>query len=100
MLERLVEVVYPVEILGSILVLLDEDADVDQGENDVADVIRGADPPVLENGPGHRPEALEGEVTHPLVELPARDVARRRQPRDQAGQCGTPEQLSPRGKLR
>ena len=49
---------------------------VDEGEDDGAEVFGRVDAPMLENGPGHRSKAMQGETTHAVGQLLARDVPR------------------------
>src|SRR5512146_1427095 len=62
------------EVGQVVFVLLDEDAGFDEREDELADVGRGADAPVLQDGAGHGTEALDGEVADALDQLPSADV--------------------------
>ncbi len=52
----------------------DQEADLDEYEDDAADVVRGLDAPVRQHGAGREAELLEREVAARLRQLLARDV--------------------------
>src|SRR5690606_6096828 len=73
-LEGLLEIVDPVEAVDRVVVLLDEHAEVDQGEHDLAQVTGSRDPPVFEYRAGHEAPALKRQIAAAHRELGAADV--------------------------
>ena len=80
MLECFLEVENVAEVLGAVPVLPDQDTAVDEREDDVAQIFGRVDTPMLQNGPGHGSEAIQGETTDPVSQLLARDMPRLIQP--------------------
>ena len=60
--ERVGEVVHPVEILLLVARLGDQQADLDQGEDDAAEVLGPRDAPVRQHVRREQPELLAREV--------------------------------------
>src|SRR3954464_8043880 len=77
--EGLVEVEHFEELVARVGGLAHEELQLDEREDDVADVGRAADPPMLEDHPGQDAEPLEREIAARQRELAARDVASLRQ---------------------
>src|SRR5207342_1752059 len=59
----------------------DQEADLDQGVDDAAEVLGPREAPVRKDRPGKEPEALACEVTAGPGELRAADVTAHREPR-------------------
>src|SRR2546421_11122659 len=74
-LERAVEVEDADELLAPVSRLADEESEVDEREDDVADVGGGADAPVVQHQARHDAVAFEREIAARHRELAAGDVA-------------------------
>src|SRR6478752_7214972 len=74
-LERLVEIEDFRELVPRVRRLTHEQLELDQREDDVADVARVVDPPVLEDEPRQHAEAVERQVATGEGELAPTDVA-------------------------
>src|SRR3954462_14924865 len=79
-LERLVEVEDGDELVARVRRLTHEQLELDQREDDVADVARGVDPPALETEPRQHAEAIERQIAARERELAPTDVAPLREP--------------------
>src|SRR5690606_34101128 len=80
--EGLLEVEEPDEVLDAILRLGHQDSGLHEGEDDLAEVRRRVDPPVLEDGPGEGAELVDRERTGALREFRPGDMARLLELRD------------------
>src|SRR2546430_2546240 len=77
--EHFREVVHPIEVFDLVARLSRQQADVDQGEDDVAEVLGAGDPPVAQHGGREQPELVEREVATGPGELRPAQVAARGQ---------------------
>src|SRR2546429_1715967 len=73
--EHFREVVHPIEVFDLVARLSRQQADVDQGEDDVAEVLGAGDPPVAQHGGREQPELVEREVATGPGELRPAQVA-------------------------
>src|SRR6185437_1629732 len=78
--EGLVEIEDVAELIARIRWLADEQAEVHEREDDVAQIRGGDHTPVLEHKPGHHAKTLDGQVAARFGELTAGDVTALRQP--------------------
>src|SRR5512146_1177383 len=76
----LVEVEHVAEFIARIRWLADEQAEIHEREDNVAQVRGGDHTPVFEHEPGHHAEALEGEVAAGLCQFTAGNVTALGQP--------------------
>ena len=76
--EGVLKTVSPPEILDGIAVGLPKLARLDQVEDDVADVLAGTDPPVVQHRHHHRAVLFQRVLPQAVEQLRARDVAFRR----------------------
>src|SRR2546425_899342 len=77
--EHFREVVHPIEVFDLVARLSRQQADVDQGEDDVAEVLGAGDPPVAQHCGREQPELVEREVATGPGELRPAQVAARGQ---------------------
>src|SRR5436190_7150907 len=73
--ERFREIVHLIEVLDPVAVLPGEEADVDEHEDDAAEVLRRGDTPVGEHGRREQAELLEREIAARPGELAAGEMA-------------------------
>src|SRR6266516_3344981 len=73
--ESLRKIVHPIEILDPVALLPGEEADVDEHEDDAAEVLRGGDAPVGEDGRREQAELVEREIAARPGELAAGEMA-------------------------
>src|SRR5712691_8647167 len=78
--EHLREIVHAVEILELVRGCARQQPDVDQQEDDAAQILGGRDPPVLQHRRGEQAELLEREVPAGPGQLAAGEVAAGREP--------------------
>src|SRR5690606_21755490 len=76
------------EAVDGIIVLLHEHTELDQSENDLAEVPSGGDPPVLQNRSRHQAPPVEGKITTAFRQFPTADMARFAQAIDRVVQGG------------
>src|SRR3989454_1007213 len=73
--ERFREIVHLIEVLDPVAVLAGEEADVDEHEDDAAEVLRRGDAPVGEHGRSEQAELLQREIAARPGELAAGEMA-------------------------
>src|SRR6266540_3532737 len=81
LLEGLVEVVNAEEFVATVLRLAEQEAELHEGEDDIADVGGRFDSPEFENEACHHAVPLQGEIAASASELLPRDVPARGKPR-------------------
>src|SRR2546425_11227862 len=91
--ESLREIVHSIEVLDPVAVLPGEEAHVDEHEDDAAEVLRGLDAPIGEDGRREEAELLEREIAARPRQLATRQVAARGEPPLRVLQRGEHEQI-------
>src|SRR5207247_1279691 len=91
--ESLREVVHPSEILDPVAVLPGEEPHVDEHEDDAAEVLRGRDAPVGEDGRRQEAELFEREIAAGPGELAAGEMAAGGEPSLRVLQRGEDEEI-------